>query len=150
MNNIIFFNPQTSKYNHRVPLSILQIAASIHGKYGYVIVDGNLETDPLAKIEEHINTGEFRYYASTVMPGPQLKQAIPFTKKIKLKHPEIITIWGGYFASNQYKCSINSGYIDFIISGPGDNSFPQLIDAIEKNHPYNEIENLIYRDQIDI
>ncbi|MGA7719995.1 MAG: radical SAM protein [Ignavibacteriaceae bacterium] len=150
MNNIIFFNPQTSKYNHRVPLSILQIAASIHGKYGYVIVDGNLETDPLAKIEEHINTGEFRYYASTVMPGPQLKQAIPFTKKIKLKHPEIITIWGGYFASNQYKCSINSGYIDFIISGPGDNSFPQLIDAIEKNHPYNEIENLIYRDQNNI
>ena len=37
------------------------------------------------------------------MPGPQLRQAIPFTKKIKDEFPEIITIWGGYFASNQYK-----------------------------------------------
>jgi radical SAM superfamily enzyme YgiQ (UPF0313 family) len=144
MNKIIFFNPRTSRYNHRAPLSILQVAASIQDKYEYVIVDGNLEQAPLEKIEEYLKTGEFKYFASTVMPGPQLKQAIPFTKKIKLGYPGVINIWGGYFASNQYRCSLNSGYIDFIISGPGDNSFPQLIDAIETGRPFNHIENLIY------
>ena len=130
MKKILFFNPRASRYNHRVPLSILQIAASIQDKYDYVIVDGNLEPDPLGKIERYLESGEFKYFASTVMPGPQLKQAIPFTKKIKLDYPELINIWGGYFASNQYKCSINSGYVDYIISGPGDNSFPRLLDAI--------------------
>ena len=117
MRKILFFNPRASRYNHRVPLSILQIAASIHDKYDYVIVDGNLENYPFEKIEKYLNSGEFKYFASTVMPGPQLKQAIPFTKKIKLEYPEIITIWGGYFASNQHKISINSGYVDYIVSG---------------------------------
>ncbi|MCH8034761.1 MAG: radical SAM protein, partial [Bacteroidetes bacterium] len=98
MNNIIFFNPRSGKYNHTLPLSILQIAASIQGKHNYVIVDGNLEKDPWKKIKEYIQSGEYKYFACTVMPGPQLKQAIPITKKIKLEFPEIINIWGGYFA----------------------------------------------------
>ena len=49
-NKIIFFNPRSAKYNHRVPLSILQIVASIQEKYEYIIVDGNLEVDPWKKI----------------------------------------------------------------------------------------------------
>jgi anaerobic magnesium-protoporphyrin IX monomethyl ester cyclase len=144
-NKIIFFNPRSSKFNHRVPLSILQIAASVQNIYDYVIVDGNLEIDPWKKIEKYLLTGKFKYFASTVMPGPQLKQAIPFTKKIKMQFPYIVTIWGGYFASNQSSCSLDSGYIDFVINGPGDNSFPQLIGAVENNLPLDHIENLVYK-----
>lgn len=147
MNNIIFFNPRSGKYNHTLPLSILQIAASIQGKHNYVIVDGNLEKDPWKKIKEYIQSGEYKYFACTVMPGPQLKQAIPITKKIKLEFPEIINIWGGYFASNQYKSAINSGYIDYIIYGPGDYTFPHLIKALENKLELDEIENLIYKNE---
>ena len=150
MNNIIFFNPRSGKYNHTLPLSILQIAASIQGKHNYVIVDGNLEKDPWKKIKEYIQSGEYKYFASTVMPGPQLKQAIPITKKIKLEFPEIINIWGGYFASNQYKSAINSGYIDYIIYGTGDYTFPHLINALENKLKLDEIENLIYKNGDEI
>jgi radical SAM superfamily enzyme YgiQ (UPF0313 family) len=145
MNKIIFFNPRSGRYNHRVPISILQIAASIQNKYDYVIVDGNLERDPWVKIEEYIRTGEFKYFASTVMPGPQIRQAIPITKKIKLHFPEVKVIWGGYFASNHCNISINSGYVDYIVYGPGDYAFPKLIDSIEQGNPLNEIENLVYK-----
>ncbi len=144
-NKIIFFNPRSGRYNHRVPISILQIAASIQDKYEYVIVDSNLETDPWNRIKDYISTGEFKYFAATVMPGPQIKQAIPITKKIKLEYPQMTIVWGGYFASNQYVSSINSGYIDYIVSGPGDNAFPDLIDALELNKSLEGIENLIYR-----
>ncbi len=145
MNKIIFFNPRSGKYNHRVPLSILQIAASIHGKYDFVIVDGNLEKDPWRKIESYIRTREFKYFACTVMPGPQLKQAIPFTKKVKIEYPEMIIIWGGYFPSNHYTCSMNSSYLDFLIYGPGDNAFPELLHALENKLPIDGIENLVYK-----
>jgi radical SAM superfamily enzyme YgiQ (UPF0313 family) len=150
MNDIIFFNPRSGKYNHTLPLSILQIVASIQGRNKYVIVDGNFEKDPLKKIKTYIQSGGYKYFASTVMPGPQLKQAIPITKKIKLEFPEIINIWGGYFASNQYKSAINSGYIDYIIYGPGDYSFLQLINALENNLKLDEIENLIYKNLNEI
>ncbi len=149
-NKIIFFNPRSGKYNHRVPLSILQIAASIQYKYEYVIVDGNFEINPWEKIKRYLITGEFKYFASTVMPGPQIKQAIPITKRIKNEFPDMIIIWGGYFASNHSISSINSGYIDYIINGPGDNAFPQLIEAIENNYFLNDIENLVYKKDNEI
>ncbi len=144
MNGIIFFNPRSGKYNRRVPLSILQVAASIKDKYPFVMVDGNFESDPWIKIENYIRSGDFTYFACTVMPGPQLKQAIPITKKIKLLYPEIFNIWGGYFASNHSKTSITSGYMDYIIKGPGDYAFPKLLDALSNNTPLDEIENLVF------
>ena len=148
-NKIIIFNPRSANGKHRIPNSILQVGASIHGKYEYVFVDGNLEKDPWQTIEDYLKTGEFKYFGSTVMPGPQLRQAIPFTKKIKEQFPHVVTIWGGYFASNQYKVCLHSGYVDYVINGPGDNTFPELIQTLEKNQKENLIliKNLIFKDE---
>ena len=146
-NKILIFNPKSANGKHRLPNSILQVGASIHGKYEYVFVDGNMEKDPWQTIYYYFKTGEFKYFCSTVMPGPQLKQAIPFTKKIKVQFPKSVTIWGGYFASNQYKVCLNSGYVDFIVNGPGDNTFPQLLDVLEgkSDEKLIFIRNLIYK-----
>jgi radical SAM superfamily enzyme YgiQ (UPF0313 family) len=143
-NKVIIFNPRSAKWKHRIPNSILQVGASIYGTHEFVFVDGNMEKDPWSKIESYLNTGEFKYFGSTVMPGPQLKEAIPFTKKIKENFPEITTIWGGYFASNQHRAVLKSGFVDYVINGPGDNAFPQLLNALETNEPVEEIRNLIY------
>ncbi|HWA34154.1 MAG TPA: radical SAM protein [Cyclobacteriaceae bacterium] len=145
MDKVILFNPRSARAKHRIPNSILQVAASIHGKYDYVIVDGNLEKDPWSKIGKYLDTGEFRYFGVTVMPGPQLRQAIPFTKKIKELYPGMITIWGGYFASNQCNTVITSGYVDYVIYGPGDDAFPQLLDALTRNQSLDTISNLVFR-----
>jgi radical SAM superfamily enzyme YgiQ (UPF0313 family) len=150
MNKIILFNPRSANAKHRIPNSILQVGASIHGKHDYVFIDGNLEKDPWQVIRKYLETGEFKYFGCTVMPGPQLKQAIPFSKNIRKEFPEIITIWGGYFASNQFKSVITSGFVDYIIYGPGDEAFPQLLNALENNLPLHKIQNLIFREKSEI
>lgn len=141
---VILFNPRSARAKHRIPNSILQVGAAIHGKHEYVFVDGNLERDPWAKIESYLASG-FNVFGCTVMPGPQLKQAIPISKKIRETYPNVITVWGGYFASNQYKTVIASSYVDYIVNGPGDETFPQLLDALETKSPINSIQNLIYQ-----
>jgi len=147
MKKILLFNPRSANSKYRIPNSILAVAASIHRKYEYVIVDGNLERDPWDKIETYLSTGDFSWFGCTVMPGPQLKQAIPITKKIKIQYPFIKNVWGGYFASNHYRTVLNSGYVDYIINGPGDNAFPALLDAIQENRMDEiiNIKNLIFR-----
>ncbi|MES2274840.1 MAG: radical SAM protein [Bacteroidota bacterium] len=145
MNKVLLFNPRSANNKYRIPNSILNIAASVDGKYEWVIVDGNCEHDPLAKILSYLDTGEFRYLGFSVMPGPQLRQAIPISKTIKEKHPNTTMIWGGYFPSNHSKVVLDSGYVDFIINGPGDNAFPNLLDALEQSKPYEFIKNLIYK-----
>ena len=39
---VILFNPKSARAKHRIPNSILQVGASIHGKYEYVFVDGKI------------------------------------------------------------------------------------------------------------
>ncbi|TSE05532.1 B12-binding domain-containing radical SAM protein [Aquimarina algiphila] len=148
-NKILIFNPRSANAKHRIPNSILQVGASIYGKHDFVFVDGNLESDPWKKIKSYFDTGDFKYFCSTVMPGPQLKQAIPYTKNIKELFPKCITIWGGYFASNQFKACIESDFVDYIVNGPGDIAFPSLLDALEDNNysEINTIKNLIYQDK---
>ncbi|RAW02751.1 B12-binding domain-containing radical SAM protein [Pseudochryseolinea flava] len=146
MNKVILFNPKSARSKHRIPNSILQVAASIHGKFEYVIVDGNMEKDPWIKIKHYLDTGDFRFFGCTAMPGPQLRQAIPYTKQIRQLYPKVINIWGGYFSSNQHPSVLNSGYVDFVINGPGDEVFPRLLEALIEGKPHHEFENLIYKD----
>ncbi|HYE53296.1 MAG TPA: cobalamin-dependent protein, partial [Chitinophagaceae bacterium] len=143
--SVILFNPRSASSKPRIPNSILTIAAALEGKREYVIVDGNLEADPSEKIFSYLATGRFRYFACTAMPGPQLKQAIPISKRIREENPGIIITWGGYFASNQPAVVLHSGYVDFIVNGPGEKAFPALLDALDHNKPYELINNLIYR-----
>lgn len=145
MNKVILFNPRSANNKYRIPNSILSIAAAIEGKYEWALVDGNCEADPLATIESYLQTGEYKYLGFTVMPGPQLQQAIPYARIIRDKYPHTTMIWGGYFPSNQPKIVLDSGCIDFIINGPGDYAFPQLLDALESFKPYELIKNLIYK-----
>lgn len=142
---VILFNPRSARHKHRIPNSILQVGASIHGQYEYVFVDGNMEKDPWPTIRKYLDEG-YNVFGSTVMPGPQLRQSIPFTKRIRQLYPDVTIIWGGYFSSNQYKSVINSGYVDYILYGPADEAFPQLLDALEST-PDNlaSIQNLIFR-----
>ncbi len=145
MNKVLLFNPRSAVAKYRIPNSIMNIAASIEGRYDWVIVDGNCESDAYRKIASYLASGSFKYIGFTVMPGPQLTQAISFAKKIKQDFPDTRMIWGGYFPSNQYQVVLNSGYVDFIVNGPGDHAFLKLIDAIEKNAPYELIKNLVYK-----
>lgn len=145
MNKVLLFNPRSARTKPRIPNSILSIAASIEGKFPYVIVDGNMEKDPAEKIFDYLSRGDFKYFGCTSMPGPQLKQSIPISKKIRELFPDIKIIWGGYFPSNQSGVVLNSGYVDFVINGPGDKAFPFLLSALENNESYTSINNLIYK-----
>jgi anaerobic magnesium-protoporphyrin IX monomethyl ester cyclase len=142
---VLLFNPRAGDPVHIIPNAILSIAASIEGVVPYAIVDGNQEKDPLQKIMALLDSGEFGFFAATVMPGPQLKQAIPYTKKIREAFPHIRIIWGGYFASNHYRTVIESGFVDVVVYGPGDKAFPQVIESLSSGSSLDHIENLVYK-----
>ena len=79
---VIIFNPRSADAKHRIPNSILQVGSSIEGKFPYHLVDGNLEKQPLQTLFKIIDEENISILGMTVMPGPQLKQAIPFSKEI--------------------------------------------------------------------
>ena len=77
---IVFFNPiSTSPGKQPLPLSIVALAAVLEGKEPWCLVDGNLVSDPARVILDHVSvSGRSKpdLLAVTVMPGPQLTQAV--------------------------------------------------------------------------
>ena len=150
MKKVLLFNPRTANSKPRIPNSVLSVAATLNGLYEWVIVDGNLEVDPWTKIEKYLASGEFFVFASTVMPGPQLKQAIPFSKKVRESFPKVRIIWGGYFPSNHSKVVLNSGFVDFVVNGPGEKVFPALLKELETGtRNFSALPNLIFKNEAD-
>ncbi len=144
---IVIFNPRSADAKHRIPNSILQVAGSVVGKYPVAMIDGNMEKDPLEALRNELKNVQFPILGVTVMPGPQLQQAIPFTKILAEEFPGLRVVWGGYFAANQHQVVLESGYVDVVINGPGDTAFPLLMEAFEKEDllkALSEIPNLIY------
>lgn len=145
MTKVLLFNPWAAQYGYRIPNSILQVAASVVDRYEVIFVDGNREKDPWPVIARHLASGDFAAFGCTVMPGPQLRQAIPLTKAVREQFPHVTTVWGGYFATNQHKVCLESGYVDYVINGPGDKAFPALLHALAQGSDVAAVPNLMYR-----
>ena len=130
---IILYNPQSSSNRKPVlPLSLLAIGAVLEGKYDHVIVDGNLESDPLSRLQALISapSASGPLLALTVMPGPQLQQAVPLCRELKRRFPRLIIVWGGYFPTQHWEACLRSGFVDYVVRGHGELVFLELLNAI--------------------
>jgi len=128
---ILLFNPRSARWKHRLPLSLLSLGAVLEGKYEYEIVDGNFEVNAVETLSKIIEAKHIRYFGVTVMPGPQLTQAIAITQQLKKRFPKLVTIWGGYFPSLHSETVLGSGFVDHVIRGPGETPFLDLITRLE-------------------
>ena len=126
---ILLFNPWATRTG-RVPNSLLHIAAALGDGYDIELVDGNLEPDPWAVIEPLLASGRFSFFGCTVMPGPQLRQAVPIARQVRERFAQVVTIWGGYFPSNHPQAVLRSGWVDYIVQSAGEGSLPALLQAL--------------------
>ncbi|MFQ3565826.1 MAG: radical SAM protein [Aggregatilineales bacterium] len=142
---ILFYNPiSTSPGKQRLPLSLLAVAAVVAEDYDVEFIDGNLIADPAAHIIERARATRAKLLACTVMPGPQLRQAVPVCKQVKAALPDLTIIWGGYFPTQHGEVVLRSGYVDYIIQGQGEAPFRQFVDLLHSGGALTAIPSLGY------
>jgi len=148
---ILLYNPQSSSTRKpALPQSLLALGTTLEGHYEYQIVDGNLEMDPLGRLDALIRETDPLALGFTVMPGPQLKQAVPLARELKRRHPQLPIVWGGYFPSQHWDVCLRSEYVDYVVRSHGEYILRDLLDALatsdaEAHLP--EIAGLAYRDR---
>lgn len=129
---ILLYNPtSTSPGKANLPISLLSLAAVLEGDLAYEIVDGNLMRDPFALLPELIREKQPCLLGMTVMPGPQLNQAVPLSQKLKQLFPELPIVWGGYFPTQHHEVVLASGHVDFVVHGQGQMSLPALVQTLQ-------------------
>lgn len=144
---ILLYNPRAAESKPRLPISILSLAAVFEGKFDWKLVDGNLDADAgntlISTIEQN---PDIKYLLVTVMPGPQLTRAVPHTRTVKARFPNITIIWGGYFPTGHPDVCLREPAIDFVVRSQGELTILELFEALENGTPLSEVDGLSYRD----
>ncbi len=147
---LIFYNPTSNAGKKPVlPCSLLAVGAVLEGTSDYHIIDGNLETEPLARLSRLIEEEESDtppILAVTVMPGPQLTEAVSLCRTLKQRHPELTIVWGGYFPTQHWDVCLKADYVDYVVRGHGELVFKQLVECLPDAPQVAQIAGLAYRD----
>jgi radical SAM superfamily enzyme YgiQ (UPF0313 family) len=148
---LILYNPVSSATRKPIlPMSLLALGALLEGEVDYRIVDGNLEPDPLAALDEHIRRDGASVLGMTVMPGPQLAQATALTAALKERHPALTVVWGGYFPTQHWEVVLRSPAIDYVVRGHGEVVFRDLLRAMREGRDPRRLPGVAYRDAAGI
>ncbi|MGE3509436.1 MAG: radical SAM protein [Vicinamibacterales bacterium] len=145
---IVFFNPRsTTPGKQPLPLSILQLAAAM-GEEAWALVDGNVTADPVTTIVERcdgVGSAEPILLAVTVMPGPQLSQAIETCREVRRVRPDVRIVWGGYFPTQHSGTVLRSDYVDFAVRSQGESALRRLMRALRGEEPLAGVPSLSWR-----
>ncbi len=148
---IILFHPRSTKpKNRRLPLSVLHLAAVLEGREEYEIVDGNADPDPWSTIDALMRRHRVELFGVSVMPGPQLLQAIPVCRAVREKYPRVPIAWGGYFASLYTEAALNARYVDFVVKGQGEDTLIELLDELRSARDFSRVRGVSFKDQFGL
>jgi anaerobic magnesium-protoporphyrin IX monomethyl ester cyclase len=131
---VILYNPVSSATKKPIlPFALLALGAVLEGRCNYIIVDGNLEVDPLQRIDGEIRRAvEDCVLAVTVMPGPQLMDAVSLCQQLRKTHAALTIVWGGYFPTQHWEVCLRSGLVNYVVRGHSEFAFAQLLDVISR------------------
>lgn len=143
LKKIILFNPKTSDISRRkgvLPLALLSISARLYADgYQIVIIDEAIDS-----FSDEILDGALCFGISAMI-GYQIYSALNIAKRIKKLHPEIPIVWGGWHPSIQPEQTAKNEHVDYLVRGQGENTFYELIKAIEQNGGFESILGLTYK-----
>jgi radical SAM superfamily enzyme YgiQ (UPF0313 family) len=144
--DVLLYNPLSNASRKKMlPMSLLALGAVLEGQHDYRIVDGNCESDPLRRLRAEIRDGA-NVLAVTVMPGPQLAEALPQCRALKQEFPDVTVVWGGYFPSQHFDVVLQDPSVDFVVRGHGEIVLLRLLEALAAGRRWADIAGLAYRD----
>jgi radical SAM superfamily enzyme YgiQ (UPF0313 family) len=146
---IVLYNPlSTTPGKQPLPLSLMALAAVLEGSESWALVDGNIVPDPAAEIIARLTDvprSLVPLLAVTVMPGPQLTQAVAVCRRVKAALPHVPIVWGGYFPTQHAATVLGASYVDFVIRSQGETAIVQLLSVLRRGGVLNSVGGLSWK-----
>lgn len=146
---IVLFNPlSTTPGKQPLPLSLLSLAAVLEGREAWELVDGNVVPDPYGAIAARFADGSAPGVAVlgvTVMPGPQLTQAVDVCRRLRRHLPHVQIVWGGYFPTQHAETVLRADYVDCVVRSQGEVPMLSLMTALTTGGSLAGVPGLSWR-----
>jgi anaerobic magnesium-protoporphyrin IX monomethyl ester cyclase len=146
--HVVLVNPRAQKAHRRLPLSVLFVARNLGPEHTWEIVDANIDGDAARRAEEAVAGDPANTVVLvTVMPGPQLRWAVPFCRALKSRFPNVPIVWGGYFATVYSESVAKDPAVDVVCIGQGEVTAKELVDAFAAGRdPVTVAGTAVWRD----
>lgn len=145
---IVLFNPlSTTPGKQPLPLSVMSLAAVLEGRHEWTLVDGNVCPTPARDIIGRLdqNGQSPSLLAVTVMPGPQLTQAVDVCRKVREARPGTPIVWGGYFPTQHADTVLKSPIVDFVVRSQGETPLLELIRTLAEGGDPSKVSGLSWK-----
>ena len=147
---IALFNPvSTTPGKQPLPLSLMALAGVLEARGDrWSLVDGNVTPDPSAEIIARLASvprTAAPLLGVTVMPGPQLAQAVAVSRRVKEALPHVPIVWGGYFPTQHTDTVLKAPFVDFVVRSQGEHALPALVDVIRHGGVVNRVGGLSWK-----
>jgi anaerobic magnesium-protoporphyrin IX monomethyl ester cyclase len=146
---IVLYNPlSTTPGKQPLPLSLMALAAVLEGREAWTLVDGNTSRDPAADIAAcfaRTPPSDLPLLAVTVMPGPQLTQAVAVCREIRQRLPKVRIVWGGYFPTQHTDTVLGSSFVDFVVKSQGERPLLDLLDRLRSGVSCGDVNGLSWK-----
>lgn len=127
-----------------IPFSVLAIASSLpKDTYNIVIFDENRKSAEdfhklLSSVDSPICIG-----FSIMTGGGQIHNALKLAEIAKALHPNTVTVFGGPHVNVLPVETLKHPLVDYVLTGPGQSSFPLFVEALCNNLKYECVPGLI-------
>ena len=85
-------------------------------------------------------------FGVTSMTGPQILHALEACRLVKERYPDVPVIWGGIHASLLPEQTLQNPYSDIIVVGEGEETFLDLVKALESGLPLSKVPGIYYKE----
>src|SRR3989338_1138889 len=145
MADAVLVNPKGFKLINDQTLPFGLLYASIYAcqEYEIKIIDQRIDKDWKEKFLNELEKKPL-IVGITSMTGPQILDALEISKIAKGHGVKVA--WGGIHASLTPKQTLENEYIDFVICGEAELTFHELVKALDKNLPLENVNGLWYKE----
>ncbi len=143
--NVLMLQPYTFTVRGlpQVPLAVMYIGGEAERRGHRVrILDRNLETNSRSIIDEF----KPDILGVTSLTGAMLLDGLKISRYVREKFPAAKIVWGGIHTSILPEQSLAEPCVDYVVIGEGEQSFGELLDALEQRLDISGILGVGYKD----
>jgi anaerobic magnesium-protoporphyrin IX monomethyl ester cyclase len=128
-----------------MPMSLLCLATPVmNAGYDVKIIDQRVEPRWESILTQELQQDPLCVGVSS-MTGPQLRHALDISKMVK-EYGNSPVIWGGTHASLLPAQTLRNENIDIVVQGDGEETFPELVEALDGKRPLSTVKGIWYKD----
>jgi anaerobic magnesium-protoporphyrin IX monomethyl ester cyclase len=137
---VVLYNPRGE--SHILPLALVHLGSMLSDRK-LTIVDGRIDDDPERRVAEL--AGEAACLGVTVLTGAPILDALRVTRAARAARPDLPVLWGGWHPSLLPEQCLASGLVDACVSGQGERTLVEALEAVEGGASFEGVRGLTWR-----